>query len=183
MADWWMLSGTTSTAIGAGGPVMVGQSAEVTAGQIASGAVQTEELGALAVTSEKASANLQRRTVSVIVGATSGAGFGSTSLALWTAPSPAVITAIRITPMTAWSLATCGENLIFWACSAGEISSYCTSSTAFCKTVGDVHSCFTLNSTGVTLAACETVRLKVGVVGTTSCAQVANVQIDYVTSG
>jgi hypothetical protein len=26
-------------------------------------------------------------------------------------------------------------------------------------------------------------RLKVGVVGTTSCAQVANVQIDYVTSG
>jgi hypothetical protein len=193
MADWWMLSGTTSTETGAGGPVMVGQSAEVTAVQIASCAVQTAELGALSVTSaklgalsvtsEKASANLQRRSVSVTVGSTSGAGFASTSLALFTAPVPITVTAIRVTPLTAWSLATCGENVIFWSCVSGEISSYCTSSTGFCKTVGDVHSCFTLNATGVTLAACETVRLKVGVVGTTSCAQVANVQIDYVTSG
>jgi len=192
MSDWWMLSGTTSTAAGANQPVMQGQtvitqtelaSCSVAEAELAAGAVTTAKLGALSVTSEKASVNLQRRSVSVTVGSTSGAGFASTALALFTAPVPITVTAIRVTPITAWSLATCGENLIFWSCVSGEISSYCTSSTGFCKTVGDVHSCFTLNSTGITLAACETVRLKVGVVGTTSCAQVANVQIDYVTSG
>lgn len=178
MADWWMQSGTTSTEAGANQPVMVGSCAVLGAGSVG-----TAEIAALNVTSEKASANLVRRTVSVIAGSTSGTGFASTSLALFTAPVPITVTAIRVSPMTAWSLATCGENIIIWSCVAGEITSYCTSSTAFCKTVGDVHSCFTLNSTGVTLAACETVRLKVGVVGTTSCAQIGNFQIDYVTSG
>lgn len=183
MADWWMLSGTTSTETGANGPVMVGQSAEVTATQIAACAVQTAELGALSVTSEKASVNLQRRSVSVIVGSTYGTAFASTSLALFTAPVPITITAIRVTPVTEWVVATCGATFIFWSCSAGEIASYCASSTSVMKTVGEVNSCVALNAANVTLAACETVRLKCALAGTTSCAQIANVQIDYVTSG
>jgi hypothetical protein len=193
MADWWMLSGTTSTEAGADQPVMQGQavvtqaeivSCGVGTAELADGAVTTAKITALNVTSEKASANVVRRTASVMVGSTSGETFSaSTGLALWTAPVPVTITAIRVTPLAAWTMATCGEMFTFWSCEAGYLCTYCASSTSVLKTVGDVNSCFTLISTGVTLAACETLRLKVALAGTTSCAQTANVQIDYVTSG
>jgi hypothetical protein len=172
MAEWYMQSGTTSTA-GGGTPVLLG----------ASGTIAASVIPALSITSERASVNLNARLVSVIAGSTSGAGYTSTSLALWTAPTPITIIGIRVTPMTAWTLATCGAIFEFWSCAAGVICTYCASSTAVCKTIGDVNSCFTLLSSGVTLASCETVRVKVSAPGTTACAQIANYQIDYVTSG
>ncbi|MEY4762849.1 MAG: hypothetical protein RLZZ200_2705 [Pseudomonadota bacterium] len=171
MADWWMLSGTTSTSAGAMVRTPGG------------GDIKTADLGALQVTSEKASANLATRSVSVTIGSTAGSAFGSTSFGLWTAPAPATITAIKIAPLMAWTVATSGSVFEFWSCAAGVICTYNASTTAVMKTVGEVNSCFVLNSTGVNLTACETVRVKIALPGTTSCAQMANVQIDYVTSG
>jgi hypothetical protein len=163
MADWWLQSGTTSTEADANSPRMGG-----TRGSI---------------TSEQASANLVRRSVSVTVGSTSGAAFASTQMALWTAPVPVTVTSIKVTPLTAWTVATSGPVFDIWSCAAGAQVAYNASTTSVMKTVGDVNSCFTLLSSAVTLAACETLRLKVSLPGTTSCAQVAHFQIDYVTSG
>ena len=191
MADWWMQSGATSTAPGANAPLTLGTAAITTAelaagavaeAAIASGAVTVTKLGALSVTSEKASANLVKRTVVTTFGSTFGTGYASTGIPIWTAPTASVISAIRLTPMTPWNMATCGETLTFWSCVAGIISLYCTSSTGTCKTVGNVNSCFTLKSTGVNLAACETLRLVIAI-SASSCAQVGAYQVDYVTSG
>jgi hypothetical protein len=171
MAEWWVQSGTTSTQAG---PIVR------TPG---GGDVKTVDLGALQVTSEKASVNLATRSVAVTIGSTAGSAFGSTAFGLWTAPAASVITAIKVTPLMAWTVATSGSVFEFWSCAAGVICAYNASTTAVMKTAGEVNSCFTLNSTGVNLAACETVRVKIALPGTTSCAQMANVQIDYVTSG
>lgn len=161
MSDWWMQSGTTSTAEGANGPAMSGFGT---------------------ITSEKASTNLVTRAITVTIGTTSGIAFGSTASVVWTAPTPVTVTSIKVVPYMGWTVATSGDVLEFWSCAAGVIATQIASSTSIFKTAGDITS-LTLNSTAVDLAACESIRFKMSLPGTTSCCQPSHVQINYVTTG
>lgn len=161
MADWWTQSGTTSTAEGANGPVLA---------------------GAGTVTSERASTNLVTRAITVTIGTTSGVAFGSSDAVLWTAPTPVTLTSIKVVPYMNWVVATSGDVLEFWSCTAGAISSKAACSTGLFGTAGSITT-LTLNSSAVDLAACESLRFKMSLPGTTSCCKPSHVQINYVTTG
>lgn len=161
MADWWMLSGTTSTAEGANAPIVSGVGS---------------------VTSEKVSTNLVTKSVTVTIGTTSGIAFGSTASVLWTPATPVTLTSIRVSPYMRWTVATSGDVLEFWSCSAGAIATQVACSTGLFNVAG-VISGITLNSTAVDLAACESLRFKMSLPGTTSCCQPTHVQINYITTG
>jgi hypothetical protein len=190
MADWWMLSGTTSTEA-TGAPVMKGQADEmdgtelascsVTEAKLADGAVTVGKIGAAAVTSEKASANLLRKSVVVPIpiDPAAGAGYGATDLGLWVAPVPVRINTIRVIPLTAWQLTTCGEGIEIWSCAAGAIVSYCATSTAAFKTANVPVTFGAIASTGAQLAACEVVRIGLVSIDTCSNVGLGSVQIDY----
>ncbi len=161
MADWWMQSGTTSTAEGADAPMMAGFGS---------------------ITSERASTRLVTRTVMATIGTTQNITFGSTAAVLWTAPTPVTLTSISIAPHLAWTVATSGDVLEIWSCTAGVIATKNACATGLFGTAGAI-TALTLNSTAVDLAACESVRLKMTLPGTTACSQPSHIQINYVTTG
>lgn len=161
MADWWMQSGTTSTAEGADGPMMAGFGS---------------------ITSERASTNLVTRTVTVTIGTTSGVALGSTSAVLWTAPTRATLSAIQVAPHLGWVVATSGDVLEFWACTAGTIATKNACTTGLFGAAG-VITPMTLQSSALDLAAGESVRYNFAIPGTTACCKPTSVQINYVTTG
>lgn len=180
MAEWWMQSGTTSTDVGANQPVMVGACAV-----LGIGAIGTAELGALSVTSEKASANLATRSVVVNVGSTFGLEWASTALPLWKAPAAVTLTNLNVMAVTPWIVTATTDVFTFWSCTAGVIGQYCSTSNTVLSAGGlCIPSCqFVYNcSTGLNLVACEVVRVAL-TRAANSCAQGASIQIDYVTSG
>jgi hypothetical protein len=161
MADWWTRSGTTSTAEGANGPIL-------------------SSFGS--VTSEKVSAKLLTRTVTAVIGSTSGAVLGSTGAVLWVAPTAVTLTAIKVAPHLGWVVATSGEVLTLWACAAGVIAEQHACSTGLFGVSG-VITPLNLNASAMDLGAGEAVRFKLAIPGTTACGKPSHVQIDYVTTG
>lgn len=132
------------------------------------------------VESEDASTPLVTRSATgVTADPAKGAGLASTSMTVWRPSVRAEITAIRVTPLTAWAAVTCGGNFEVWSC-VGAIGSYTVCSTSF----GPAGTPLILASlTNTCLAACQDVMVGLSSLNACDDAPAQLVQIDYLTSG
>ena len=142
--------------------------------------VETADLAAFSVTSEKASVALGTRTATgVTVDPAAGAGLGTTSYTVWRPSVRAEITAVRFVPLSAWSAVTCGVNLQLWTC-AGAVGIVTATSTAF----GPVGVPLLLSGlTNTCVAACQDVMLGAAAVNACDNIPAHAVLIEYQTSG
>ena len=142
--------------------------------------VETDDLAAASVTSEKASSPLVTRSFG---GATAdpakGAGYGTTSYTVWRPSVRSEITQVRLIPLTAWAAVTCGADLQLWSC-AGAIGSFTASSTG----IGTVGVPLLLSSlTNTCVAACQDVMLGISSLNACDDVPAHSILIEYKTSG
>ena len=142
--------------------------------------VETADLAALSVTSEKASTPLVTRSFG---GATAdpaaGDGYGTTSYTIWRPSVRAEITQIRLVPLTGWSAVTSCGDLQVWSC-AGAIGRFTACSTS----IGPVGVPLILSPlTNTCVAACQDVMLGISNINACDNVPAHLVLIEYLTSG
>ncbi len=182
MAEWWELSGSSSTEDGAGRAAVRGQTDQIGAYELEASCVTACHLSAASVTSEKASTNLLTRSLSVVTPdpALTSTSIGSTAYVLWKPIVPVQLENIYAVPLTGWAAVTCGaETITVWSTNGGTIGTW----TATATDVGavGVPIAFTLASTGLTLASANALLLNI-VATTCSNIPAHSFQIDYTTT-
>lgn len=148
-------------------------------GAVASGDVETDDLAASSVTSEKAGNPLKTRSVVVALpDPAKGAKYATTCHGVWKPLERAEIRRVQLTPLTAWSAVTCGVNVQIYSTN-GAVGIVTATSTAF----GPAGVALDLALTNTCLGACEL--LQIGAAAVNACDDIPAmaVQIDYVTSG
>ncbi len=141
--------------------------------------VETADLAAGSVTSEKASTPLVTRSA---VGATpdpaAGTGFGTTSFTVQRLSVRAEVVRVALVPLTAFSAVTSGGNLQLWSC-YGEVATF-----TFCSTaIGPVGVPIIMTlGTYTCLAACQDIMLGASSLNACDNVPALSVLIDYKTS-
>ncbi len=161
--DWWLETGTTSTD---------------------DALIVAPEIGARAVTSEKASVNLLTRTViNVLPNPAKGSDLGSTGFVVWRPTVPVTLQKILVVPHQLWSAVTSCGNFTIWSCAGGTLASYTACSTAFGPAVGDPFTVANLTGCSAgTLAAGASLLASLLAIGTCDDAPAHTIQIDYTTT-
>lgn len=182
MADWWLQTGTTSTAPNAESPFMSDVSGQISATELASCAVTTAKVAATSITSEKASTNLLTRSYSATLpDPAQGITLGSTGFVVWKPSVPVRISALQLVPLGAWSATTCGAQLVVWGSCQGVLATVTASSTTFSTGPGEPMT-VSLNSTAVGIGAGE--RICAALLSLNACDNAPGhlVQFDYTTT-
>ena len=142
--------------------------------------IATSDLANLSVTSEKASAPLRTRSVTVVTrDPAKGVGLGTTCHSLWRPLERVEIRRLQLFPMTCWLAVTCGASVDIWTCT-GVLGTFVATSTAVGQ-VGTIIDLGTLTNTCV--AACQDLRMGYFSLNACDDAPAHLVQIDYLTSG
>jgi len=186
--DWWLQSGTTSTAEG---PAMQGQSNQIRETEIADGAVTAAKIGALAVTaakigagavlSQKLSTNAVTRFVTLPLASTrnasSSAGYDSGNT-IWYPTHALTISAINFIANKSWVNTTCEVAATIYRNSSSSVADLTLTSTAIVagsRVAADL-------TANLDIAANSTLSMKWSY---STCSEPSNatIQVSYVTTG